>query len=94
MLSTKYYNHSYEYVKGIVTHNKSDILLIHSREPEEIKLFCKDFNAKSLLVVRGEKKIFNNRADDSVFDIEYDYEIYNNGTLEDLKNKVKDMLNE
>jgi cytidylate kinase len=94
MLASKYYNHSYEYVKNIIKHNTSDILLIHSREPEEISKFCKDFNAKSLLITRGEKKTFHNKADDSVFDYDYDYVLNNDETLEDLKIKVKEMINE
>ena len=94
MLASKYYNHSYEYVKGIIEHNTSDILLIHSREPEEIYKFSNDFGAKSLLITRGEKKTFHNRADDSVFDYDYDYVLDNNGTLEDLRKKVKDMVYE
>lgn len=78
-------------------HEETDsrILFLHIREPEEIKRAVRDFNAKTILVLRNViQNIQTNMSDRNVFDYDYDYIIYNNGTKEELNNIAKDFVNE
>lgn len=71
----------------------SKALFLHIREPEEIARAAKEFGAKTILITRNSvNHIVSNIADKNVFDYEYDFTIENNGTVEDLKDKVKDFL--
>ena len=63
-------------------------IFIHCREPEEITRLCKELNAKSLLIIRENKELFFNHADDNVYNYKYDYEIDNNGSLNELAQKA------
>lgn len=67
-----------------------DIMFIDAREPKDIERIKKEFNAKSILVHRDE--VFgqeqSNHADSSVYDSAYDYIIYNNADLENLRNSA------
>lgn len=60
-------------------------IFIDAREIKDINRFKKDFNCTTILVKRGESKIFHNEADDEVFNYQYDYVIDNNRELEDLQ---------
>ena len=73
---------------------ENGIIFIHSREPEEIKRFCDEMGAISLLIVRDEvtNNEQSNHADSEVFNYEYNYTIANNGTLEDLEKRAKEFL--
>ena len=65
------------------------------REPEEIIRAVKEFDAKTILVVRDTVKyITSNMADKNVFNYDYDYVIQNNGTITDLKQKAKELIDE
>lgn len=69
------------------------ILCIDMREKHQIEKAKKEFGAKSVLVTRDSvEHITSNIADAGVFDIEYDYHIENNGTLDDLLEKAKQFL--
>jgi transcriptional regulator of NAD metabolism len=74
------------------------ILFLHIREPEEIEKAVKKFeeyNAKTILVKRDSvKHITSNMADENVFNYDYDIVINNNGSLEDLRNKVVCFFND
>lgn len=60
------------------------IFFVHCREPEEIQRFAQ-IGAITLLIKRHNDAEYGNHADDQVFDYgDYDYTIYNNGTLDDL----------
>ena len=67
-----------------------DIMFIDAREPEDIERIKRDFNAKSILVHRDE--VFgqeqSNHADSNVYETAYDYIIYNNADLENLRNSA------
>ena len=65
--------------------SKDAIFFIHVREPEEIRRWETEYNAKSLLVRRPdiEERYYGNHADDDIFDYDYDYEIRNYGTKEE-----------
>lgn len=67
----------------------ADILVIDVREPEEIQKAVNEFNAITVLITRPDiKQITSNVSDASVRDFTYDYEIINDGTLDELRNKV------
>lgn len=70
-----------------------DILFLMIREPEEIERAKERFAAITLLLKRpGLDKIKSNHADANVDDYDYDYTIYNNGTLENLKAQAEDFV--
>lgn len=63
----------------------TDIIFFHIREPAEIARAKKEFNAITVLIKRPDaEKIASNHADREVEDIDYDYTVYNNGTLDEL----------
>jgi hypothetical protein len=74
------------------------VLFLHIREPEEIEKAVKKFekySAKTILVKRDSvKHITSNMADENVFNYDYDIVINNNGSLEDLTNKVVCFFND
>ena len=65
-----------------------------SREPEEINRFKKDLNAKTVLIYRPSTSLLqqSNDSDSNIMNYQYDYTIYNGGTLEELRNKAKNFL--
>lgn len=67
-----------------------DIMFIDAREPKDIERIKRDFNAKSILIHRDE--VFgqeqSNHADSNVYETSYDYIIYNNADLENLRNSA------
>jgi len=71
-------------------------LLIDIREPEEIRKLCNNYNyVKTILIRRNSvKNITSNMADAGVFDYDYDFVIENNGTIDELKNTVKNFIKE
>lgn len=82
-------------IKEFVRNDEGQVLFLHIREPEEIKRVVDEFEAKTILVVRDSViKITSNVSDKNVFDYHYDVVIENNGTVEDLKERVKQFVNE
>ena len=72
---------------------ESIALFLHIREPKEIARAKNKFNAETILIRRDSVgHITSNMADKNVFDYEYDYEISNDGSLEDLCNKAKEFV--
>ena len=77
--------------------SSNDVLcFIHCREPKEIQKFADRMGAKTLLIRRAavENVEQSNHADAEVFNYQYDYEIKNNGTLEELERKAIKFLEE
>lgn len=70
------------------------VFFTHCREPKEIQKFVDRENAITVLLRRAteESAEQSNHADANVFDFDYDYTIFNNGTLEDLKNSASVFL--
>lgn len=82
-------------VNEFIKNDENKFLFLHIREPEEINRAVKEFDAKTILVVRDTVKyITSNMADKNVFDYDYDYVIQNNGTITDLKQKAKELIEE
>lgn len=94
-IATKTLDHSFNYVKQQILEFKCEkcpwqILFIHCREPEEIKRICDAFSAETLLVTNQNiEHIKSNHADAEVLNYKYNYEIHNDGSLEDLRAEVK-----
>lgn len=68
------------------------VIFIHCREPQEILKLKTALQAITLLVDRETKEIFINNSDKEVMNMEYDYYIDNNGTIEELISKAKNFL--
>ena len=65
------------------------VCFVHARELKDIQRWREQYGAKALLIRREEvEKVHGNHADDQVFDIDYDYVIFNNGDLHELKDKA------
>ena len=62
-------------------------------ELEQAKNFYRD-ELITLLITRPNLEKFNNVADANVTNFNYDYTIHNDGSLEELKLKVEEFLNE
>lgn len=66
------------------------ICFVHARELEDIDRFVYDYGARALLIrrpkIEGE---YGNHADDNVFEVEYDYEVWNDGDLYLLKDRAE-----
>ena len=69
------------------------ILCIDMREKRQIDKARRDFGAKAILVKRDTvKQITSNIADAGVYDVEYDYTVYNNGTIDDLDEEARKLF--
>lgn len=67
------------------------VVFIHSREPhdiQELKVALADHSPVTLLVTRPGIGDYGNHADDEVDCYDYDYEIGNTGSLDDLRTAV------
>jgi len=99
MSSTEFCDHSYNYIKYSIEeffqYSNAKILCIDSREIIEIERFKKDFKAKTIIVKNPNVLAITSNiadADANRIDYKYDFIINNNGTLDDLKIKVKKFL--
>lgn len=71
------------------------VLFVDSREPEEIMRFKRELGAITVLIRRtsAEMAKTSNHADANVLNCKYDYEIANNGSLDDLSARADEFLN-
>lgn len=83
-------------IDGFNKDEKYNVLLIDIREPKEIKKLCNAYcSVKTILIRRNSvKNITSNMADAGVFDYDYDFIVENNGTIDELKNSVKNFVME
>lgn len=91
----EYDDRNFQRVKQTIEHMTTDdmVFLVDMREPQDIERARKELNAKIVFVKNSNVPIINsNYADAGVFDINYDIEIDNSGTLDDLKDKAKDFI--
>lgn len=69
------------------------ICFIHARELEDIDRWVCDYGARALVIRRPEVEgSFGNHADDNVFEVDYDYEIWNIGSLYQLKEAAENFI--
>lgn len=72
---------------------KDLVIFIHAREPEDIRYLVEKYDAKTLLIRKsGLSKKFGNPADDKVFDIDYDYIVYNDSTEDILQEEAEKFI--
>lgn len=79
-----------------IRNNWQSFLFIHVREPREIKKLVVSLLGVTTILIRrtsAEKVDFTNHADKGVFDYEYDHEVLNDGTLDDLKRVAEVVFN-
>lgn len=69
-----------------LNHNKF-VIFVHCREPEEIARFVKDYDATTILICRPgtDNNEQSNHADNEVLNYSYDFHIFNDSTLDNLK---------
>lgn len=68
-------------------------MFIHIREPENIKRAVDAFGARTILVTRAQvQAITSNPSDANVGNFDYDFEIRNDGTLDDLRILAADFV--
>lgn len=80
-------------VNEFLENKENTILFLHIREPDEINRVVEEFRAKTILIVRDSvNHIISKISDKNVFDYNYDFVIKNNGTLDELKNKAKEFV--
>lgn len=74
---------------------KEAIFFVHAREPKDIQRWKDEHDARALIIrrtdVEGE---YGNHADDQVFNFDYDYCIWNNGSLNELYNIARNFIKE
>lgn len=69
------------------------ICFVHARELEDIDRFVYDYGARALLIRRPKiEHDYGNHADDKVFEVEYDYEVWNDGDLYLLKDRAEKFI--
>ena len=64
------------------------IMFLHTREPktiEKLRMTAGDIPSATVFVKSDRAVLANNPSDAGVFDMEYDFTIENNGTLDDLQ---------
>jgi hypothetical protein len=73
--------------------NTELIFFIHAREPKDIERWVNDYGARALIVRRPEiEGEYGNHADDDVFEVEYDYTVWNTGDLFQLKDVAEEFM--
>lgn len=86
-LSSRLYDGPMIYMKNILQSDDrtEDVIFFHVREPEEIARFLKDVPGSiSVIIHREGLEEFGNHADLNVVNHVYDYEVQNNGSLEQV----------
>lgn len=68
------------------------IFFIHCREPKEISIFEHTYDARSIIITRKNTTEYHNHADQEVLEHEYDYQISNNGSKEELVDTAQKFL--
>ena len=69
------------------------ICFIHARELEDIDRWIYDYGARALIIRRPDiEGEYGNHADDDVFEVEYDYTVWNTGDLFQLKNVAEEFI--
>lgn len=78
--------------ESLKTSMEDGVIFIHCREPQEILKLKTALQAITLFIDRKTDEIFINNSDRDVMNMEYDYYIDNNGTVDDLISQVKIFL--
>lgn len=103
-LLTTYNDYPYKSIKKEIqkiiskTGGKTDgyVFFIDCREPEEIKKIARDLHAQTICVRRPEVETYtqSNHADSEVLKYNYDFYIWNKGTLEEFEKNIDTFIEE
>lgn len=97
VLTKEYNDLPYNCIKdaiSIFNDNESNVMFIHTREPEEIGRIVKEFDALAILIKRKNYELItSNSSDANVENYDYDY-IFENDTLEKLEEDAKKFIEE
>lgn len=97
-MGIQYNDAPFLYITSMVEEFKSseeEIMFIHIREAKEIEKCRKTFGAITLLITnKNVLAVTTNHSDKDVLDFNYDYHIENDGTIEELRDKAKDFVNQ
>lgn len=99
-LADEYFDYRKFFIKGRLNYLKTsdalqipDVVLIDIREQELINWLKEEYNAITLIVRNSRvNEIKSNSSDANVGGINYDYEIANDGTLDDLNRKAGEFI--
>lgn len=94
-LATEYSDAPMNYIREYVkAHQNSDeLIFLMIREPNEIEKARKEFDAITLLIKRPNiDQISTNHADRDVDHFDYDWTVYNSGTLDDLDEMAQNFV--
>lgn len=94
-LATAYSDAPMRHMRDYVNEHQqsNELIFLMIREPEEIARAKKEFNATTLLLCRPSiGDIYTNHADRNVSNFNYDYTIFNTGTLEELSRKAQEFV--
>lgn len=94
-ISTREYDGPATYMINLVGELDNNFMFFHIREPEEISKFLENFYpiSMAILVNREGIELFGNHADTNVKNHPYDFQIDNNGTLEELETQAELFVN-
>ena len=97
-ISIEYNDAPTKYIESMVNvfkESDDDLMFVHIREISEIEKAKKLFNAKALLITNPKVQVItSNDSDGKINQFEYDYYISNDGSLDDLKDKAKQFVEE
>lgn len=93
-LSTINYKGPYQYLFYETMAIHKGFIFLHTREPEEIGYFVKNYPAKvkTILITRDSVETFTNHADQNVANYNYDIIIDNSGTFDELTQAIKQFI--
>lgn len=96
-LLTRYNDYPHTYIAEKIKQEQNscdcDVVFIDSREPDDIKRWCDEYSALSILIDRGIKILYNNHADDNVDNYSYDIYISNKDDLKTLEEQAQIFYN-
>ena len=95
-MGVEYNDAPFKYISKMIEEFKTSdnqLMFIHIRESSEIEKCKNAFGADTLLITnKNVSLITTNNADKDVLEFKYDYNIRNDGTLEELKQKAKEFV--
>lgn len=85
--------HNHRWWESETDLKKELICFVHSRETKDIQRWREQYGAKALLIRRTSiEKEYGNHADDQVFELEYDYVIFNDKDLSSLEREAQTFM--
>ena len=92
--SSKWWDGPYQMMKDYVNGlSEDEVVIFMVREPEEIERFVKEFpETVTIFIERENCETASNHADSEVENFLYDFYITNNGTLENLENSARGLI--